>query len=245
MAGGRLGWREECFEGGVTGERSAWRESWLEGGVPGRRSAWREECLEKGMTGGRLGWREKSLKQDDEGLNAVRQSALLLLCQMNPDQALAVRGRCVEACRMPGLAVLLTLQHAALALDQEDLITFLSGLLLGTNTDHRSWISFFVRNGQKRRCPALAALRTELAARVARLLGEEGEEEVLGAAAVREAAALLRLFTALRGVVGMKFTEEEVGLLVALITRPPTPSSPASPRLVSLGLAMHRDASRC
>ena len=102
--------------------------------MAGGRSAWKEECLEKGMTGGRLGWREKSLKQDDEGLNAVRQSALLLLCQMNPDQALSVRGRCVEACRMPGLAVLLTLQHAALALDQEDLITFLSGLLLGTNT---------------------------------------------------------------------------------------------------------------
>ena len=39
-------------------------------------------------------------KQDDEGLNSVRQTALLLLCQMNPDQALAVRGQCVEACRL-------------------------------------------------------------------------------------------------------------------------------------------------
>ena len=38
-------------------------------------------------------------KQDDEGLNSIRQTALLLLCQMNPDQALAVRGQCVEACR--------------------------------------------------------------------------------------------------------------------------------------------------
>lgn len=54
---------------------------------------------------------------------------------------------------------------------------------------------------------------------------------------VRESSALLRLYTALRGVAGMKFTEEEVGLLVSLITRRP-PASPAGVRLVSLGLSM-------
>ena len=59
----------------------------------------------------------------------------------------------------------------------------------------------------------------------------------LPAGVVREASALLRLYTALRGVAGMKFTEEEVSLLVSLITRRPPPS-PAGVRLVSLGLSM-------
>jgi len=180
-------------------------------------------------------------KQDDEGLNSVRQTALLLLCQMNPDQALAVRGQCVDACRMPGLAVLLSLQHAKLNPDAEDLVPFLSGLLLGTQSTHRSWISFFVRNGQKRKCSALAALRTELSRRVAEVVGNlvntPSLPPPLGPGAVRQASALLRLYTALRGVAGMKFTEEEVELLVALITRRPA-SSPAGVRLVSLGLSM-------
>jgi len=181
-------------------------------------------------------------KQDDEGLNSIRQTALLLLCQMNPDQALAVRGQCVETCRMPGLAVLLSLQHAKLNPEAEDLVPFLSGLLLGTQSTHRSWISFFVRNGQKRKCPALAALRVELSRRVGEVGGDPTHSSStlpppLGPGAVREASALLRLYTALRGVAGMKFTEEEVELLVALITRRP-PSSPAVVRLVSLGLSM-------
>ena len=35
---------------------------------------------------------------------------------------------------------------------------------------------------------------------------------------------LLRLFTALRGIAGMKFSEEEVKLIVRLITRRPPPN---------------------
>ena len=145
---------------------------------------------------------------------------------------------------MPGLAVLLSLQHSGLNPGGEDLVPFLSGLLLGTHTAHRSWISFFVRNGQKRRCPALASLRAELARRVSTVLEEGGQGGQGGssllplpAGVVREASALLRLYTALRGVAGMKFTEEEVSLLVSLITRRPPPS-PAGVRLVSLGLSM-------
>ena len=142
---------------------------------------------------------------------------------------------------MPGLAVLLSLQHSGLNPGGEDLVPFLSGLLLGTHTAHRSWISFFVRNGQKRRCPALASLRAELARRVGTVLEEGGQGGSsllpLPAGVVREASALLRLYTALRGVAGMKFTEEEVSLLVSLITRRPPPS-PAGVRLVSLGLSM-------
>jgi len=73
----------------------------------------------------------------------------------------------------------------------------------------RSWTLFFMRNNQKRRCPALAELRYELAWRVAGVLAAAAAP-ALPAGVVREASALVRLYTALRGVAGMKFTEEEV-----------------------------------
>ena len=110
---------------------------------------------------------------------------------------------------MPGLAVLLSLQHAKLNPDAEDLVPFLSGLLLGTQSTHRSWISFFVRNGQKRKCSALAALRAELSRRVGEVVGNPANNSPsllppLGPGAVRQASALLRLYTALRGIAGLK-----------------------------------------
>lgn len=177
-------------------------------------------------------------KQDDDGVNLIRQQALVLLCRMNPSKSLAVRARCVEWCRMPGLAVLLSLEHAHNNPGESDLVCFLSGLLLGTDTTHRTWFSTWVRAGQKRRCAVLGALRTELGARVSSLLDRVGQEsKLLPAECVREGSALLRLFMALRGIAGMKFTEDEVVLLVSLITKRP-PASPAGTRLVSLGLSM-------
>ena len=40
---------------------------------------------------------------------------------------------------MPGLAVLLPLQHSGFNPGREDLVAFLSGVLLGTHTAQRSW----------------------------------------------------------------------------------------------------------
>ena len=48
-------------------------------------------------------------KQDDSVANSVRQKALLLLCKMQPSQTLDVRNKCIEQCKMPSLAVALTL----------------------------------------------------------------------------------------------------------------------------------------
>merc|ERR1711892_378800 len=72
-------------------------------------------------------------KQEEEGGTLARQKALLLLAKMNPTMALSMRARCVDWCRMPGLAVLLSLQHSS------DLVSWLSGLLLGTDQGQRSW----------------------------------------------------------------------------------------------------------
>ena len=73
------------------------------------------------------------------------------------------------------------------------------------------------------KCPALAALWAELGRQVSQVLeqcGEEGRD--LPGNCVRNSLALLRLFTALRGIAGMKFSEEEVKLLVSLITKAPS-----------------------
>ena len=50
-------------------------------------------------------------KQTDDYPNKVRQQTILLLCQMDPTQYLAVRNRCVEMQKMPGLAISLVLQQ--------------------------------------------------------------------------------------------------------------------------------------
>jgi len=171
-------------------------------------------------------------KQEEDNGNVARQRALLLLAEMNPSMALSMRSKCVEWCRMPGLAVLLSLYHST------DVVTWLSGLLLGTDQSHRSWVSFWVRSGAKRKCPALAELREHLSRKVSQILSlceEEGRD--LPSNCVRESLALLRLFTALRGIAGMKFSEEEVKILVNLITRRPPPS-PQGVRLVSTGLSI-------
>ena len=58
----------------------------------------------------------------------------------------------VEYCRLPGLAVALTLDNAQESSSQEgisDLVAFTSGLLLGNDITVRNWFAQFVRTGQK------------------------------------------------------------------------------------------------
>lgn len=61
-------------------------------------------------------------------------------------------------CRMPALAVLLSLDYAARMNRQKedaklfglgDVVPFISGLLLGSDAATRTWFSLFIRNGQK------------------------------------------------------------------------------------------------
>lgn len=60
----------------------------------------------------------------------VRMTALSALCRMNPSQALSVRSKCVEFCRMPALAIALSLDHTGRtdgAEIQGDMVAFVSG----------------------------------------------------------------------------------------------------------------------
>lgn len=59
----------------------------------------------------------------------VRVATLTALCRMNPTQALAVRSKCVEFCRMPALAIALSLDPTSKIDDTEhgDMVAFVSG----------------------------------------------------------------------------------------------------------------------
>ena len=58
-----------------------------------------------------------------------------MLCRMNPSQALAVRSKCVELCRMPALAISLSLEQNIKNTSESegDMVAFVSGLLLGND----------------------------------------------------------------------------------------------------------------
>lgn len=57
----------------------------------------------------------------------------------------------VEECHLPGLGVALTLDYKPDAADEavSPLVSYVSGLLLGTNSKVRTWFSMFIRNGQQ------------------------------------------------------------------------------------------------
>ena len=97
----------------------------------------------------------------------------------------------------------------------------------------------FIRNGQKRKWEshtALQALRDELLRRLQTITSHSTEGQ-LAECRVVQASALLRLYCALRGIGGIKFQDEEVQMIVKLLTSHPPPS-PAGVRFVSLGLCM-------
>lgn len=75
-------------------------------------------------------------RQEESALSSIRTQTLTMLCQMNPSQALVVRAKCVELCRMPALAITLSLENDGnrnRAVSESDIVAFVSGLLLGSD----------------------------------------------------------------------------------------------------------------
>lgn len=197
-------------------------------------------------------------KQDEDTPGGLlRLQAVRTLCQMNPSQALNVRALCVEQCRMPGLAVYLTLDagkagsgvagssgtvgSSVYGGEGGDAVSFITGLLLSHNHQQRTWFAHFVKSGQRRKyeqqASALAALRTDLSERLRNLL-LFNSNDTLPDSQVIHATALLRLYCALKSLANLKFSEDkEIGLLLQLVTCHPPPSA-AGVRFVSTGLCM-------
>lgn len=115
-------------------------------------------------------------------------------------------------------------------------IAFVSGLLLGNDQNTRSWFALFVRSSQKRKGDALQAVRDELIKQLQCIVMHAMNQQLTDKYVV-QGAALLRLYCALRGIGGIKFNDDEIHLLVQLVTCRPPPT-PAGIRFVSLGLCM-------
>uniref|UniRef100_A0A8C4EZ09 Integrator complex subunit 2 n=1 Tax=Dicentrarchus labrax TaxID=13489 RepID=A0A8C4EZ09_DICLA len=194
-------------------------------------------------------------RQDEESVGGRRRTeALRQLCQMNPSQALNIRAMVVEECHLPGLGVALTLDYKPDTADEavSPLVSYVSGLLLGTNSKVRTWFSMFIRNGQQRKRESSSVLwqmRRQLLLELVAILprsrsthvpndGDMEEEGASGYSGLREefvvkASALLRLYCALMGIAGLRPTDEEAEQLLQLMTSRP-PATPAGVRFVSL-----------
>ncbi|XP_062870310.1 integrator complex subunit 2 isoform X2 [Trichomycterus rosablanca] len=196
-------------------------------------------------------------RQDEESVSGRRRTvALRQLCQMNPSQALNIRAMVVEECHLPGLGVALTLDYKPGSADEavSPLVSYVSGLLLGTNSKVRNWFGMFIRNGQQRKregSSVLSQMRRQLLLELIAILPgsrsthvpNETElkaqmESSLGYSSLREehvvkASALLRLYCALIGIAGLRPTDEEAEQLLQLMTSRP-PATPAGVRFVSL-----------
>ncbi|KAL1402916.1 hypothetical protein pipiens_019599 [Culex pipiens pipiens] len=160
----------------------------------------------------------------------LRLAALYELCDMNPGQALTTRTICVEQTKMPSLMLKLSLK------DPQNLVAFVSGLLLGNDQSIRTYLALYVRTSQKRKGDALHVMRDELLRQLQNIVAHS-QNSHLPEEHVVQSAAMLRLYCALRGISGIKFTDEEILCLIQLITSKPPPT-PAGIRFVSLGLCM-------
>lgn len=194
-------------------------------------------------------------RQDEESVGGRRRTeALRQLCQMNPSQALNIRAMVVEECHLPGLGVALTLDYKPDMADEavSPLVSYVSGLLLGTNGKVRTWFSLFIRNGQQRKRESSSVLwqmRRQLLLELVAILprsrsthvpndSDMDTESSSGYSGLREehvvkASALLRLYCALMGIAGLRPTDEEAEQLLQLMTSRP-PATPAGVRFVSL-----------
>uniref|UniRef100_A0A8C6TTT3 Integrator complex subunit 2 n=1 Tax=Neogobius melanostomus TaxID=47308 RepID=A0A8C6TTT3_9GOBI len=194
-------------------------------------------------------------RQDEESVGGRRRTeALRQLCQMNPSQALNIRAMVVEECHLPGLGVALTLDFKPDAADDavSPLVSYVSGLLLGTNHKVRTWFGMFIRNGQQRKRESSSVLwqmRRQLLLELVAILPrsrsthvpnnrdmeESSSSECSGLREehVVKASALLRLYCALMGIAGLRPTDEESEQLLQLMTSRP-PATPAGVRFVSL-----------
>jgi len=187
-------------------------------------------------------------KQDEESFcGRTRMMALRMLCLMNPSQALAVRGEAVDLCRMPSLTIMLTLDYiqkretTADSLPPTDIVSFITGILLGNDDKVRTWFSQYVRIGQKKIDQSvhtsLADLRNELLKSVNLLVDNGLQTHHSSECGISQACVLIKLYCALRSVASMKFTDDETNAILKMIICHP-PRNSIGIRFVALGLCM-------
>lgn len=170
---------------------------------------------------------------DEETLEGkLKLETLYALIELNLTQALTIRSLCVDLMKVPSLIIKLSLKNS------QDLIGFLSGLLLGNDHVLRNWFALYIKTSQKRKSDLLQNIREVLATQLQSIIlklsnkKEDDNDDI-----TVQASALLRLYCALRGIAGIKFSDEELVLILQLITTK-TSSNSSGIRFVSLGLSM-------
>lgn len=169
--------------------------------------------------------------------NRIR--TLRLLCQMNPNKALVLRSIAVEACKMPGLAVLITIDYDKIR-DEDgsntdcELISFISGILLTGDEKVKTWFGSYLRTAQKKiehgQVSTLNNLRKELLNSLKQVCHENPSDTD-----TMRVCSLLRLYSAMRSVGNFRFTDEEQETILSIITSCP-PATAAGVKMVSLSL---------
>ncbi|CAI9724064.1 integrator complex subunit 2-like [Octopus vulgaris] len=186
-------------------------------------------------------------KVDEDSIAGQRRmTTLQILCAMNPSETLTVRSLCVQHCAMPGLTISLSLSMIrgknhhkngpASDIGNNDLLPFITGLLLGPDQNVRTWFSQYIKSGQKKKkgkMVLLISLRETLLELLQEILPKP--HEAIANNQVIKASSFIRLYCALKGMAAFKFTEQEMKLILDLITSQP-PLTAAGARFVSLGL---------
>uniref|UniRef100_A0A1I8PBM4 Integrator complex subunit 2 n=1 Tax=Stomoxys calcitrans TaxID=35570 RepID=A0A1I8PBM4_STOCA len=169
----------------------------------------------------------------DEESNEGKQKLMLLmaLSEINPTQALSTRAICVEILKVPSFMLKLCLKYP------QDLISFLTGMLLGNDQNVRTWFAEYVHSSQKRKGDALIMVRAELLQQLLNIIQMANCSSTEGEDYTVQGAVIMRLYCALRGIAGLKFNDDEVNSLAQLVTSRPQPS-PSGMRFVSLALCM-------
>ncbi|XP_013102705.2 integrator complex subunit 2 [Stomoxys calcitrans] len=169
----------------------------------------------------------------DEESNEGKQKLMLLmaLSEINPTQALSTRAICVEILKVPSFMLKLCLKYP------QDLISFLTGMLLGNDQNVRTWFAEYVHSSQKRKGDALIMVRAELLQQLLNIMQMANCSSTEGEDYTVQGAVIMRLYCALRGIAGLKFNDDEVNSLAQLVTSRPQPS-PSGMRFVSLALCM-------
>ncbi|GAB1607223.1 integrator complex subunit 2-like [Argonauta hians] len=186
-------------------------------------------------------------KVDEDSVAGQRRMSMLqMLCSMNPLETLTVRSLCVQHCAMAGLTISLSLsiiynqhhhryRHTSTIADN-DLLPFITSLLLGPDQNIRTWFSQYIKSGQKKKkskASQLVSLRQTLLDLLQEILPKP--YQAIASNQVIKASSFIRLYCALKGMAAFKFTDQEMKLILDLITSQP-PLSAAGARFVSLGL---------
>lgn len=189
-----------------------------------------------------------------------KKTAIEGLCKLNPVIASNVRELTVEHCKMPSLAVSLTLNFIMKDTSYDDgrvskLVTFVSGLLLGSNIKVRSWFASFIKTTQEvQPNPLRQEIEKELRAivqssEIQQFTAMDTSQDsfvkddlidsmcLLNEEQCLRATTLIRLCCALKAIAGLKFSETESDLVLRLITCFP-PLTAAGIRFMSLSLSM-------